>query len=83
MMRSTGIVRKLDELNRLVIPRELCNTHNLAERQAMEVFTDGDLIVLKKYMPGCIFCGTCEEVGNYKGKNICKSCLADIGKLVG
>ncbi|ORX23722.1 AbrB family transcriptional regulator [Thermoanaerobacterium sp. PSU-2] len=79
-MKSTGIVRKVDELGRVVIPIELRRTLNIAERDALEIYVDGEQIVLKKYEPACIFCGNAENVVNYKGKNICKTCLDDIKK---
>ncbi|AEF16149.1 MULTISPECIES: AbrB/MazE/SpoVT family DNA-binding domain-containing protein [Thermoanaerobacterium] len=80
MLKSTGIVRKVDELGRVVIPIELRRTLNIAERDALEIYVDGEQIVLKKYEPACIFCGNAENVVNYKGKNICKTCLDDIKK---
>ncbi|WP_231969087.1 AbrB/MazE/SpoVT family DNA-binding domain-containing protein [Thermoanaerobacterium sp. RBIITD] len=80
MLKSTGIVRKVDELGRVVIPIELRRTLNIAERDALEIYVDGEQIVLKKYEPACIFCGNAENVVNYKGKNICKECLEDLKK---
>lgn len=77
-MRSTGIVRRLDELGRIVIPIELRRTLDLADRECLEIFTEGDQIILKKYEPACIFCGEVKDVINYKGKNVCKQCLEDI-----
>lgn len=80
MLKSTGIVRKVDELGRVVIPIELRRTLNIAERDALEIYVDGEQIVLKKYEPACIFCGNAENVINYKGKNICKNCLEELKK---
>lgn len=77
-MRSTGIVRRLDELGRIVIPIELRRTLDLADRECLEIFTEGNQIILKKYQPACIFCGEAKDVINYKGKNVCKQCLEDI-----
>ncbi|MGB9679977.1 MAG: AbrB/MazE/SpoVT family DNA-binding domain-containing protein [Thermoanaerobacteraceae bacterium] len=82
MLKSTGIVRKVDELGRVVIPIELRRTLNIAERDALEIYVDGEQIVLKKYEPACIFCGNAENVINYKGKNICKNCLEELKKTV-
>ncbi|MDI6605311.1 MAG: AbrB/MazE/SpoVT family DNA-binding domain-containing protein [Thermoanaerobacteraceae bacterium] len=78
MLKSTGIVRKVDELGRVVIPIELRRTLGIAERDSLEIYVDGEQIVLKKYAPACIFCGNAEDVVNYKGKNICKKCLEDL-----
>lgn len=77
-MKSTGVVRRLDELGRIVIPIELRRTLDLADRECLEIFTEGDQIILKKYQPTCIFCGEAKDVINYKGKNVCKQCLEDI-----
>ena len=77
-MKSTGVVRRLDELGRIVIPIELRRTLDLADRECLEIFTEGDQIILKKYQPACIFCGEAKDVINYKGKNVCKCCLEDI-----
>jgi transcriptional pleiotropic regulator of transition state genes len=77
-MKSTGIVRKVDELGRVVIPIELRRNLDILEKDALEIYVDSDKIILKKYMPACIFCGSAEEVVVFKGKNICKECLKDI-----
>lgn len=73
-MKSTGIVRKLDQLNRLVIPKELIITHKLENNAALEIFTEGENIVLRKYNPGCVICDSMDELTNYKSKKICRSC---------
>lgn len=80
-MKSTGIVRKVDELGRVVIPIELRRTLNIGEKDALEIFVDGSHIILKKYEPACIFCGQAKDVQNFKGKNICPSCVTDIEGL--
>ena len=77
-MKSTGIVRKVDELGRVVLPIELRRTLDIAERDALEIFVDGPTIILKKYEPACIFCGGARDVIIYKGKCICPSCMKEI-----
>ena len=78
-MKSTGIVRKVDELGRVVIPKELRRTLDIKEiEDSMEIFTDGDLIILKKYAPSCIFCGQANDIIFFKSKRICKECLKNI-----
>ncbi|MFZ5968638.1 MAG: AbrB/MazE/SpoVT family DNA-binding domain-containing protein [Bacillota bacterium] len=77
-MKSTGIVRKVDELGRVVIPIELRRTLNIGEKDALEIYVDGPHIVLKKYEPACIFCGQAKDITNFKGKNICPSCIEEI-----
>ncbi|MDF2503680.1 AbrB/MazE/SpoVT family DNA-binding domain-containing protein [Clostridium sp.] len=77
-MKSTGVVRKVDELGRVVIPIELRRTLEIAEKDALEIYVEGEHIILKKYQPACIFCGDARDVTNYRGKNICKSCMAEL-----
>ena len=77
-MKSTGVVRKVDELGRIVLPIELRRTHNIEEKDALEIYVDGENIILKKYEPACIFCGDAKNVSNYKGKNICSGCLTEL-----
>ncbi|MFZ5988042.1 MAG: AbrB/MazE/SpoVT family DNA-binding domain-containing protein [Bacillota bacterium] len=77
-MKSTGIVRKVDELGRIVLPMELRRTLEIEEKDPIEFFVDGASVVLKKYQPYCIFCKNATDVENYKGKNVCKSCLEEL-----
>lgn len=77
-VKSTGIVRKVDELGRVVIPIELRRTLGIGEKDALEIYVDGDRIILKKYEPACIFCGQADEIIHFKGKNICPSCIAEM-----
>lgn len=74
-MKSTGIVRKVDELGRIVLPIELRRTLDIAERDSLEIYVDGPSIVLRKYQPACIFCDDAKNVINYKGKNVCPNCI--------
>lgn len=74
-MKSTGIVRKLDELGRIVIPIEIRNKFNISERDPIEIYVDGTNIILSKYESTCIFCEGTKNLTEYKGKNICSSCL--------
>ncbi len=80
-MKSTGIVRKVDELGRVVLPIELRRTLDIAEKDSLEIYVDGASIVLKKYEPTCVFCNDAKNVLNYKGKNICPNCLAELERL--
>ena len=77
-MKSTGIVRKVDELGRVVLPIELRRSLNIEEKDSLEIYVDGNTVILKKYEPDCIFCGNARDVINYKGKNICPDCLAEL-----
>ncbi|MBS5926147.1 MAG: AbrB/MazE/SpoVT family DNA-binding domain-containing protein [Clostridium paraputrificum] len=77
-MKATGIVRKVDELGRMVIPIELRRIRDINVGDSVEIFSDNDQIILKKYEPSCTFCLELKEVINYKGKNICKKCLEEL-----
>lgn len=80
-MKSTGIVRKIDELGRIVLPIEIRNTMNIESRDPIEIFTDNDKIILKKYQPSCVFCGNVEDVQFFAGKLVCSECLAKLKNL--
>ncbi len=77
-MKSTGIVRKVDELGRIVLPIELRRTLDIAEKDALEIYVDDGTIILRKYEPSCIFCGASCDVITFKGKNICPKCLEEL-----
>ena len=77
-MKSTGVVRKLDELGRIVIPIELRRTMDIAIKDTLEIFVEGDQIILKKYHPACIFCNDARDIISYKGKLVCKNCLNEL-----
>lgn len=80
-MKATGIVRKVDNLGRVVIPMELRKTLALTEGDPLEIFTDGNKIVLKAYKPGCIFCGEVDGVREVAGTLICNSCIKKIKNI--
>ncbi len=77
-MKSTGMVRQLDTLGRIVIPVELRRTMGLSLKDSLEIYVDGDQIVLRKYHPACIFCNDARDVVSYRGKLICKRCLSEL-----
>jgi transcriptional regulator, abrB family len=79
-MKSTGIVRKVDELGRIVLPSELRKSLGIEIKDSLEIYVSGDSIILKKYLPACIFCGEANEVTVFKGKNICSKCLKQLKK---
>jgi AbrB family transcriptional regulator, transcriptional pleiotropic regulator of transition state genes len=80
-MRFTGIIRRVDELGRLVIPIELRKTLGIDEKDCLEIYVDDEKIMLKKYQPACIFCRNADDVIHYKEKIICKSCADLINKI--
>ena len=80
-MKATGIVRRVDELGRIVLPIELRRTLEIEERDALEIFVDGGSIVLRKYQPSCVFCGSAKNVVSFKGKNVCPACIRQLRSL--
>lgn len=79
-MKSTGIIRKVDELGRIVLPIELRRTLDIAERDELEIYMEGDSIVLQKFEPSCVFCASSQGLLSYRGKNICQDCVRNMGK---
>ena len=79
-MKSTGVVRKLDDLGRIVIPIELRRTMDIGLRDTLEIFVGDDKIILKKYHPACVFCNDARDVVPYKDKLICQRCLDELKK---
>ena len=80
-MKSTGIIRRVDELGRVVIPIEIRNQFNIVEKDPIEIYVNGSSIVLKKFEPNCIFCGNTKELLTYNNKLICSNCASKISKL--
>jgi len=79
-MKATGIVRKVDELGRIVLPMELRRTLNIAERDSLEIYTDGTGIVLRKYNPGCAFCGSMEVLVTCGDNTLCRNCAEEFAR---
>lgn len=79
-MKSTGMTRPIDQLGRIVIPKELRRTLNIEEGDPLEIFVDGEEVILRKYEPGCVFCGSVKYVVEFKGKKVCTNCIKDICK---
>lgn len=80
-MKSTGIVRKVDQLGRVVIPIELRRNLDIDDKDSLEIYVEDDHIILKKYSPACCFCSNASGVTVFKNRNICSSCLAEIMSL--
>ena len=78
MMKATGIVRKVDELGRVVLPVELRRTLGIDVRDPLEIYVDGGSIVLKKYTPSCLFCGQSKDMIVFRNRNICRNCLMEL-----
>ncbi len=80
-MSSTGVVRKIDQLGRIVIPKEVRDVLELKEKSSLEVYTSEDSIILKKYNPGCIFCGDIENVKRIKKNLVCNQCIKELSSI--
>lgn len=74
-MKSTGVVRKVDELGRIVLPIEIRKTLDIQQKDAIEIFIDEDKIILQKYQPACIFCNQVNDVVYFNGKRVCTACI--------
>lgn len=75
LMKSTGIIRKVDDLGRIVLPIELRRTLDIEERDELEIFMENDRIVLQKFEPACLFCGSSRSLVSYRRKNVCQECV--------
>ena len=80
-MKSTGVVRKLDELGRIVLPKEIRNNFDINAQDALEIFVENECIILKKYQPSCVFCGEMRDTVIYGEKRVCKSCIEKLNQL--
>ena len=77
-MKTTGIVRQMDSLGRIVLPIELRRTLDIAQKDSLEIYVEGNQIILKKYEPTCIFCDNSRDIVSFKGKNVCPACLKEL-----
>ena len=74
-MKATGIVRKVDELGRIVVPIELRRSLGIGDRDAVEMFMEENSIIIRKHRPACVFCGSADDTVEYKQKIVCKECI--------
>lgn len=81
-MKATGIVRRVDELGRLVLPIEMRRVLDIAEKDTVEIYVDGENIILRKFQPFCVFCGSSEKIISYKDKHICAACIKELQELI-
>lgn len=77
-MKSTGIVRNIDELGRMVVPKEIRERLGIASGDPVEIFIEDDRIIMKKYLPVCHFCSGEGELRAFRGKNICLNCIREL-----
>lgn len=78
-LKATGNVRIMDKMGRIVIPMELRRLLDVGEGDALEIFSEDNMIILRKYLPSCIFCGNSRDVSTFKGHNVCPACVREIG----
>ncbi len=79
-MKSTGIIRKVDDLGRIVLPVELRRTLDIAERDELEIFMENGRIILQKFEPACVFCGSSRSLVTFRQKNVCNDCVKRLGE---
>ena len=80
-MQKTGIVRRIDTLGRIVIPKEIRSVLDINDSDEIEISTDNGQIILKKYYPRCIFCGSDNYVTSYRDKLVCNACIEELSKI--
>ncbi len=75
-MQTSGILRPVDRNGRVVIPKELRKQLGIVDEQdSFEIFVDGDMLILRKYNPKCVFCGAEGDVMQLKGHKVCLNCI--------
>lgn len=80
-MKSTGLIRNIEPLGRIVIPRETRKALNIKQGDLLEIFTNGSSIILKKYNPNCVLCNSKKDVVEFEGRLLCKDCISKISKI--
>lgn len=81
-MRPIGVVRKVDQLGRLVLPKSLRRRFNMNEGDPVEILVQGEHIILERYRPHCVLCGSTEQVAEYRERYICKTCVDDLARFI-
>ena len=80
-MKSIGIVRQIDRVGRIVLPKELRRNFDLRDDEtSLEIFVEDDKIILKKYEPACVFCGSADNVVDYMNKKVCRECIVKLNE---
>ncbi len=80
-MKSTGIIRQLDSLGRIVLPIELRRSLGIGTKDMLEIFVEGNSVILRKYESNCLFCGSSRELSAYKDRMICAKCLKELREI--
>ena len=79
--RNTGIIRKVDELGRIVLPIELRRTLDISERDELEIYLEDDKVIMRKYEPSCVFCGKTKGLITYHARSVCKECINNMNQV--
>ena len=82
-MKATGVVRKVDELGRIVLPSELRKTMHVSVGDSFELFVDNNMVILKKYEPGCVLTGTMDDLIEYENRKVSKQAVKEMAKIAG
>lgn len=80
-MKTTGIVRHIDQLGRIVVPKEMCRTLKITTGDPLEISLEGKRIIIQKHEDSCVFCSGTDHLKSYEGKLICGKCLANLSTL--
>jgi len=77
-MKATGMIRRVDEMGRIVLPAELRRAMDIGEKEMLEIYVEDDRLIMKKYRPTCVFCDSCKDILIFRGKNICGQCRGQL-----
>ncbi len=80
-MKPAGVVRKVDQLGRIVLPKSLRKRYQMNEGDPVEILVQGDQIILERYRPRCVFCGSMEQVADFKERYLCSECMGQMQHL--
>ncbi|CAG7650430.1 hypothetical protein PAESOLCIP111_06078 [Paenibacillus solanacearum] len=80
-MKPAGVVRKVDQLGRIVLPKSLRKRYQMNEGDPVEILVSGDHIILERYRPRCVFCGSLDQVSDFKERHICNQCLVEMNQI--
>lgn len=81
-MKVTGIIRKVDRLGRFSLPIELRSSMGIKEKDVLEIYVEGDSVILRKRSPSCVFCGDTTDIIDFKGESVCPACLAELQTVI-
>jgi AbrB family transcriptional regulator, transcriptional pleiotropic regulator of transition state genes len=81
-MKPAGVVRKVDQLGRIVLPKSLRKRYQMNEGDPVEILVQGDHIILERYRPRCVFCSSMEGIVDFKEKQICSDCLREMDRML-